>query len=80
MTNDDNLQIRPLNDTDPPIMAAAFSSIGWVKPATQFERYLNEQAAGGRICLVATVGDHFAGYVTVNWSPTYPGFVKMKIP
>lgn len=76
----DDLQIRPLNDTDPPIMAVAFSSIGWVKPVAQFERYLNEQAAGGRICLVATVDCHFAGYVTVNWSPTYPGFVDMKIP
>jgi hypothetical protein len=42
----DDLQIRPLNDTDPPIMAAAFSSIGWLKPVAQFERYLNEQAAG----------------------------------
>lgn len=76
----DDLQIRPLNDTDPPIMAAAFSSIGSFKPVGQFERYLTEQAAGGRICLIATVGSHFAGYVTANWSPTYPGFVDMKTP
>ena len=76
----DDLQIRPLSDTDPLSMAAAFSSIGWVKPVTLFERYLNEQTAGGRICLVATVNGDFAGYVTVNWSPTYPGFVEMKIP
>jgi len=46
----------------------------------QFQRYLAEQAAGSRSCLVATVSGHFAGYVTVNWVPTYPGFVDMKIP
>lgn len=76
----DDLQIRRLNGSDPPIMAAAFSSIGSFKPVAQFERYLTEQAAGCKICLVAPVGSHFAGYVTVNWSPTYPGFVDMKIP
>ena len=76
----DDLQIRPLNDTDPPIMAPAFSSIGSFKPVGQFERYLTEQASGGRICLVATVGSHFAGYVIVNWAPTYPRFVDRKIP
>lgn len=59
----------------PPLAALA-----WVKPVTQFDRYLAEQAAGNRICLVATVNGHFAGYVTVNWVPTYPGFVDMKIP
>lgn len=76
----DDVQIRLLNDTDPPIMAGAFDSIGFVKPIARFERYLAEQVTGGRICLVVTVDSHFAGYVTVNWSPTYPGFVDKKIP
>ena len=73
-------QIRSLNDSDPQVAAAAFSSAGWVKPIAQFQRYLVEQAAGSRICLVATVDGRFAGYVTVNWAPTYPGFVDKKIP
>src|SRR5215475_13739112 len=68
----DGFQIRSLNDPDPQVIAAAFSSVGWVKPIAQFQRYLVEQAAGSRICLVATVNDHFAGYVTVNWVPAYP--------
>jgi GNAT superfamily N-acetyltransferase len=76
----DGFQIRFLSDSDPPVMAAAFESFGWVKPATQFQRYLAEQAAGNRLCPVATVNGDFAGYVTVNWVPTYPGFVDMKIP
>jgi hypothetical protein len=76
----DGFQIRSLSNTDPQVMAAAFNSVGWVKPIAQFQRYLGEQAAGSRICLIATVNGHFAGYVTVNWAPTYPGFVDMKIP
>ena len=76
----DAFQIRSLNDADPSIMAAAFNSIGWVKPVAQFQGYLAEQATGTRVCLVATVNDHFAGYVTVNWSPTYAGFAELKIP
>ncbi len=76
----DGFEIRSLNEADPPIMAAAFSNIGYIKPVAQFQRYLAEQSAGNRICLVATVDSHFAGYVTVNWVPTYPGFVDMKIP
>ena len=76
----DGFQIRSLNDSDAQVMTAAFSSIGWVKPIAQFQRYLAEHAAGSRICLVATINGHFAGYVTVNWVPIYPGFVDMKIP
>lgn len=76
----DGFQIRPLNDSDPQVMASAFSSIGWVKPVTQFQRYLAEQLAGSRLCLVAAVNGHFAGYVTANWAPTYPGFADIKIP
>jgi GNAT superfamily N-acetyltransferase len=78
--NDDAFQIRALNDADPAVIAAAFGSIGWVKREAQFQRYLVEQAAGGRICLVATVDSRFAGYVTVNWKSTYSGFAETKIP
>lgn len=72
--------IRSLHETDPPIISAAFSTIGWDKPVAQFWRYLAEEAAGVRICLVATVDSRFAAYVTVNLQPSYPGFVDMKIP
>lgn len=74
------LHIRPLNETDPHIMAAAFSGIGWLKPAALFQRYLAEQASGTRICLAANLKDAFAGYVTVNWQPAYPDFAEKKIP
>ena len=73
-------EFRSLKDTDPPIMATAFRKMGSYKLAAQFERYLAEQATGARTCIVATVNNEFAGYVTVNWSPTYPGFAELKIP
>jgi GNAT superfamily N-acetyltransferase len=73
-------QIRILTENDPGAISAAFQSIGWIKPATQFQRYLAEQAAGSRICLVATVALQFAGYVTVNWAPAYSAFIELKIP
>lgn len=74
------LQIRLLNDEDPPIIAAAFDRIGWCKPEAKYRRYLDEQSAGRRTCFVAAVHGEFAGYVTVNWNPTYPGCVEQKIP
>jgi GNAT superfamily N-acetyltransferase len=74
------IQIRSLNAHDPLIMSAAFREIGWNKPEAQYQRYLEEQTAEGRTCLVATVEGQFAGYVTVNWRPTYPGFADLKIP
>jgi GNAT superfamily N-acetyltransferase len=78
MTND--LEIRLLRDGDSEIIAQACKDIGWKKPASQYQRYLMEQASGTRICFVAAVENQFAGYVTVNWAPTYPGFAEHNIP
>jgi len=80
MENVETVQIRLLDDSDPPSIAAAFANIGWNKPETQFVRYLQEQAAGTRTCFMATVDGQFAGYVTVNWKPTYAGFAELNIP
>src|SRR5690349_17487740 len=74
------IQIRLLTADDPPIIAEACERVGWVKPASRYYRYLQEQAAGIRTCLVAAIEEEFAGYVTINWQPTYPGSVDLKIP
>jgi GNAT superfamily N-acetyltransferase len=76
----DAAQIRLLAVNDPETISAAFKNIGWWKPATQYQKYLAEQAAGTRICLVAAVAGEFAGYVTVNWTPTYAAFLALNIP
>ena len=80
MDDTQNLVIRALRENDPPVIAAAFAQIGWNKPEAQYRQYLSEQSAGTRACLVAIAAGQFAGYVTVNWRPSYPGFSGQKIP
>jgi GNAT superfamily N-acetyltransferase len=80
MDNAPNLAIRPLNEHDPVVIAASFAQMGWNKPEAQYRQYLSEQAAGTRMCFVAIVDGQFAGYVTVNWRPSYPGFSELNIP
>lgn len=72
--------IRPLEASDPSVIAAAFAAIGWAKPREQYERYLAEQEAGQRYVWVAYAGDQFAGYVTLTWQPDYSPFRAEGIP
>jgi GNAT superfamily N-acetyltransferase len=74
------LFIRRLRDTDAQTISDAFREIGAGKPVTQYLTYLAEQTLGARECLVATVDGEFVGYVTVNWTPTYPGCVELQMP
>ncbi len=76
----EHLVIRHMNEDDPPIISAACQSVGWKKLEKQYRRYLNEQAAGTRTCLVADIGGHFVGYVTINWKPAYIYFAEQRIP
>ncbi len=80
MDNAKNLAIRPLNEDDPVAIAAAFAQMGWNKPEAQYRQYLAEQAAGIRTCFIAIVYGEFAGYLTVNSQPSYPGFSELSIP
>ena len=80
MTGAKSIHVRFLEEGDAPSIAAAFQNLGWNKPESQYQRYLHEQMAGGRTCFVATLEGQFAGYVTVNWQPTYPGFADLSIP
>jgi len=75
-----SVQIRALHDSDPVTIAAAFRRIGWRKTDAQYRCYLEEQAAGRRVCRVAFVDGRFAGYVTLNLQPTYPPFAEAGIP
>ncbi|HEY3508388.1 MULTISPECIES: GNAT family N-acetyltransferase [Kribbella] len=67
------MDIRPLRDDDPEIIAGAMAELGWDKPVAQYERYLVEQRDGVRDVLVATVDGEYAGYVTVRWESPYFG-------
>lgn len=74
------LHIRLLEPQDIPEIAAAFEGIGWVKPASLYERYLEEQQNGLRTVFVALVDGVFAGYNTIHWESDYPPFRKAGIP
>jgi GNAT superfamily N-acetyltransferase len=80
MENGETIQIRFLEESDPPSIADAFKIMGWNKPETQYRQYLHEQVVGTRTCFVAVFDGQFAGYVTVNWQPTYAGFADLNIP
>jgi GNAT superfamily N-acetyltransferase len=74
------LEITPLRPDDPPLIAAAFTAIGWNKPQAQYERYLDVQTADERPVLVARLDGAFAGYVTVLWETGYAPFREAGIP
>ncbi|MBI1326320.1 MAG: GNAT family N-acetyltransferase [Alphaproteobacteria bacterium] len=75
-----NLSIRPLKAEDTEIIAEAFSEQGWNKPASQYERYLEQQTSGKRTTLVALKDNVFAGYVTILWESHYAPFRENNIP
>jgi GNAT superfamily N-acetyltransferase len=66
---------------DPTMMARAFAAIGWTsKTEPLFERYLREQHRGDLEALLAFADQDFAGYLTVNWRPSYPPLADTGIP
>lgn len=68
------MDIRPLAAADIDPIVRAFAALGWPgKTAEQYRGYLDDQRAGRRAVLVATVGD-FAGYLTVRWESDYAPF------
>lgn len=75
-----SVHIRLLEEGDAPIIARAFQSMGWNKPESLYRGYFHEQVAATRTCFVASIDSQFAGYVTLNWRPTYSGFVDRNIP
>jgi len=74
------LAIRPLVRSDIQPIADAFARLGWNKPASQYERYLDDASKDIRTTLVATWLDTFAGYLTIKWQSDYPPFRDADIP
>lgn len=75
-----NISIRKLNSSDIPIITDAFGQVNWLKPASIFEKYLQEQLTGARLVWVAHVNNQFAGYVTLKWQSQYEPFSIHHIP
>lgn len=73
-------QIHTLISQDVAVISEAFNQIGWHKPTSLFEGYLNEQKADERLVWVAHFKGEFAGYVTLKWQSQYPSFKAQNIP
>lgn len=73
-------KIRLIEEHDIPLMVSAFSQIGWNKPATLFQMYLNEQMTGKRFVWVGFDQNNFLGYVTLKLHSEYLPFAKENIP
>jgi GNAT superfamily N-acetyltransferase len=58
----------------------SFSKVGWEKPVSLFEKYLEEQNSGAREVLVALFEGDVAGYGTLVWESKYDFFKKRDIP
>lgn len=74
------VEIHLISSTDIEPIAKAFATLGWHKPASQYQRYLSEQEKGQRVVLVATVDNVFAGYLTILWNSDYLPFREGDIP
>jgi len=72
--------IVPLRASDLAEVSSAVVALGGEKPRSQYERYLAEQDAGMRDCLVARCDGAISGYVTINWHSDYPPFRDEGIP
>jgi len=75
-----NITIEPATPDDIPALYAVAAAMRDVHEARYFERCLEEQAAGNRIVLVARDGAALAGYVQLNFRPTYTPFLRLSIP
>jgi ribosomal protein S18 acetylase RimI-like enzyme len=72
------LSVLENNDIDS--IVAEFKLIGWNKPRSLYENYLQEQSGATRSVIVAKTDGKFCGYVTMKWKSDYPAFNENDIP
>ena len=75
-----DLIIRRLEADDIQPIASAFQELGWHKPASQYEQYLQEQTHAQRAVAVAFYKGLFSGYLTICWTSKYPPFQAAQVP
>lgn len=75
------LTIKKLEENDISKIVDAFKKSNWTeKPASLFEKYIEEQDKGERIVWVAYSDNKFAGYITLKWQSLYKPFLQKSIP
>lgn len=75
-----NLILCPLIEDDIDEIVSSFKMIGWNKPKSIYESYLNEQSHNIRSVIIAKENGKFCGYVTIKWKSEYPLFSQENIP
>jgi GNAT superfamily N-acetyltransferase len=80
LSQNKNLTIKVLEQSDISIMVEAFQKVNWRKPVSLFESYYLEQKQLERIIWLAYLEHQFAGYVTLKWKSRYESFAKQNIP
>lgn len=75
------MRIRPANPDEADWLDDCFAvGMGWHKPASYFQRVLDQQAFGALTLLLALDADQYLGHCKLVWSPGYPGFREQGIP
>jgi GNAT superfamily N-acetyltransferase len=74
------ISIARLTDADIPEIAAAFATLGWNKPASQYWNYLDQQTKNERMVLVARMDGVFSGYVTLLFESHHGEFEAIGAP
>ena len=74
------LTLTSLSQHDLDEIVLAFKQIGWHKPKSIYETYLEEQLSGLRSVLIAREIGKFCEVFTVKWSSDYPSFAEKNVP
>lgn len=73
--------VRQATADDAVWMQSSFDAgMGWTKPGGYFAECCRQQAAGGRVLLVAEEDHAYRGHVNVVWEPEYPPYREQQIP
>ena len=73
-THNERLFIKIMEHADIPMIVDAFERVNWLKPASLFEAYCQEQQNSERIIWLAYWNKELAGYVTLKWNSQYKLF------
>lgn len=79
-SQEDNLILRSMNDSDIKNFADAFEEQNWQKPPELFESYLNQQSKNELEVIVAELNNQVAGYVTLLANTNTGPYASKNIP
>lgn len=74
------LTLNPLNKSDIDEIVLVFKNLGWHKPKSIYDTYLEEQISSLRSVFIARANGKFCGYVTIKWMSDYRSFAEQSIP